>query len=1583
MVLSISVKGQKPVADFSISQTQGCAPQLIRFTDQSVNATQISWSFGNGSSSTDKNPGSIYTNPGEYTITLIAINAEGSDTLRKKINIFPKPAVDFSVNDSSGCFPFNARFTDLTSTGGSPAASWLWDFGDGSTSKEKNPVHTYRIDNQFNVTLKVTSQAGCVGSLTKNKFVDIENGITASYSFVFAESCKPPVNLNFFNTSQGPGNLSYKWTFGDGTAPSSEKDPTHLFSKAGGYPVYLIVSSDKGCSDSTVRVIAVQGGNYNTKIEAPDTVCKGQLVTFKNTSEPIAPDSSFWHFSDGEIVSGKSAQKNYTATGIYTVTLVNRFGDCTDSLKKKVVVVASPSASFTSTDTAGCATPFTAAFVNTSTNGVTWKWDFGDGTSSVAASPSKSYTKEGVYSISLTATNQWGCSTTSTQKDLIRVYAPKIRILNLPDSGCAPLTVAPKAIADAPDGVASWKWTMDGTTYDLEKPTHTFLKEGIFPVSVTVTSKGGCSSTVTLAEAVKTGTRPTAAFVVNSSLVCTSDTVAFSDRTTGNVTGWKWIFGDGFGGSKSQNPRYQYQDTGVFSVTLISFQNGCSDTLERKRLIEVKGPVARFSTEMSCTEKLKVSFTDQSKNVAKLTWNYGDGSPTSNIQNPVYQYATPGKYKVILTAEKDGCSVERFKEIDIIDIKASILNTNGPFCRSAEIPVSANADSSLIKEYLWDAGTGVFTAGSRHTKLRFDSNKVYTVQLAIKDLNGCMDTTSKIFSTEGPFANFASLKPTGCMGTLISFSDSSRTDGQHRIISRIWNFGDNNSVTGNDTTISHTYSKTGAFTISLEVKDEVGCTDRLEKTDYVMQSDPSVYFEALDTVSCPGKTIPFISQTSGSGLQLTWDFGNRATADKRNPVAQFDSVGMYDIKLFVTDRYGCTDSLVRSNYIRIDTPHAQLFADRTVISCPPLIAHFENRSTFYKSVMWYFGDGDRSILDTPTHLYNSPGVYQAKLVAKSPGGCTDTAWQTIQIKGPSGKLEVDKTSGCLPSTFRFTMSATNTDSVFWDFGDRTPIDVSWEKVREHTYTDTTGDLLPKILLQDSSGCRVAVTTERALRVIGIQPAFQADKKAVCDDEQISFIDLSRTNGQIEKILWDFGDGQTGSGSLARHSYAMTGTYNVKIKIITELGCTDSLTLPQYIRSVATPVAYIEAEDTLCAGRSIQFNGYTKTPDPSVKWAWNFANGQTANTASPNRQLFIQPGQYNIQLLVENEIGCKDTVYKDITVHPIPKVDAGVDSAICHGTSIILRSSGAARYIWKAEDATLSCLQCPSPTATPVKPVNYYQVTGISADGCQAADSVRITVIPPTRILASENDTICIGQGVTLYASGVEKYQWRPSTGLSDPNSATPVARPKVTTTYYVNGSDSKACSVTEDTVTIFVSDYPYYFAGRDTTILSGYSFTVNPTFSTDISTIRWSPSAGLSCTDCLKPIVSPKDKTTYQITVRNDNGCESTSNFTVTVNCNQENIFIPNTFSPNGDGMNEVFYIRGAGLTRIRSIQIYNRWGQQVFWKYDVRANEASAGWDGTFKGIQAKSDVYVYVAQVECENKTVMTVKGDVMLVR
>ncbi|MBK5270901.1 MAG: PKD domain-containing protein, partial [Bacteroidia bacterium] len=140
------VYGQSPVANFTGSPLAGCSPIIINFQDLSTgNATSWNWDFGNGNTSTLKNPVASYFTPGTYTITLTATNANGSDTLTRSqyISVYEPPTVSFTVNKTTGCFPLAVQFTDASSAGaGNNNVSWLWDFGNGSTSTQQNPLAT-------------------------------------------------------------------------------------------------------------------------------------------------------------------------------------------------------------------------------------------------------------------------------------------------------------------------------------------------------------------------------------------------------------------------------------------------------------------------------------------------------------------------------------------------------------------------------------------------------------------------------------------------------------------------------------------------------------------------------------------------------------------------------------------------------------------------------------------------------------------------------------------------------------------------------------------------------------------------------------------------------------------------------------------------------------------------------------------------------------------------------------------------------------------------------------------------------------------------------------------------------------------------------------------------------------------------------------------------------------------------------------------------------------------------------------------------------------------------------------------------
>ena len=299
-LLSTEIFAQKPIAAFSATPSEGCAPLFVRFIQQSANnPTNYYWDLGNGLTSTIANPSTTYTNPGIYTVKLIVKNILGSDSIIKTnyIVVNPNPIADFITNDTIGCFPLASRFTDLSSISSGSINAWSWDFGDGILSSQQNPIHEYRLSNIFNVTLKVTSQKGCIGVLSKKAIIDVTPGVVADFTNTFANACKPPTSIEFTNQSTGPGTLKYTWRFGDGNQ-NNTRDAIHSFAKAGSFSVSLLATSSEGCTDSITKEIIIPDIKINTIINAPDSGCVNSDLKISGSSTPIA-DNSNWIFGDG------------------------------------------------------------------------------------------------------------------------------------------------------------------------------------------------------------------------------------------------------------------------------------------------------------------------------------------------------------------------------------------------------------------------------------------------------------------------------------------------------------------------------------------------------------------------------------------------------------------------------------------------------------------------------------------------------------------------------------------------------------------------------------------------------------------------------------------------------------------------------------------------------------------------------------------------------------------------------------------------------------------------------------------------------------------------------------------------------------------------------------------------------------------------------------------------------------------------------------------------------------------------------------------------------------------------------------
>jgi gliding motility-associated-like protein len=853
------------------------------------------------------------------------------------------------------------------------------------------------------------------------------------------------------------------------------------------------------------------------------------------------------------------------------------------------------------------------------------------------------------------------------------------------------------------------------------------------------------------------------------------------------------------------------------------------------------------------------------------------------------------------------------------------------------------------------------------------------VKLVVTDLNGCKDSTLRDINVYGPVASFTVVPQLQCTNQNVVFNSTSTTDGTHPITNYLWRFGDGNSINGNNAIVQNAYANPSSYLPKLIVTDSYGCVDSTLGGVVVDIIESRLGFTVTDSLSCPGGVIQFNNTSAGNNLSYTWDFGDGGSATVPNPQHSYAAPGVYTVKLIGRESIGCLDSLIKTRYITVDNPVADFTVSDTFTICPPLQVQFSNRSTYFRSLVWDFGDGNTSTNENPSYSYAIPGTYNISLTVTSPGGCTDVKTGVIKVlSNTSGSLTYSPLSGCFPVTSNFIVSANNRVQYLWDFGDGNTLFTS-DSTLPYKY-EFPGFYVPKVILQDEEGCLTPLIGRDTIKIFGAKAEFGLDKTVLCNNGTIQFRDSSITSDIISNITWNFGDGNSVSGiKNPVHTYTATGAYTVRLTVSTLNNCTNSK--DTVVKVVPSPQVNISGNLAYCAPASINLNGNWLNPDTSsMNWAWKI-DTVVARTQNLTSLILNNPNTYTTWFVATNSSGCADSSSAVITVNQVPSVDAGKDSTICLGNSLVLLPSGANNYLWTPA-INLSCTNCENPSASPTDKIKYY-VTGTSLENCSNTDSVTITVLKPFTITATGNDTICINQSVQLNARTADSYLWTPSTGLSNASIANPVASPLVTTTYTVTGFDQYRCFSSSADVTITVYEPPVINAGRDTTINAGSSAQLLPTLSGSISSLLWTPATGLSCTTCPNPVATPLKTTTYRLTARNPGVCISTDEVTVVVLCDKNKIFIPNAFTPNGDNLNDLFYISGTGITSVKSFRIYDRWGNKVFERTNFDANDPAFGWNGIYKSQEVAPGVFNYIAEIACSDGSTIPVQGNVTVIR
>ena len=788
----IIVIANPPVADFSADVEEGCATLTVQFNSNASNNTDdFLWTFEGGSPATsgEENPLVVFEDGGDWDVTMTVINETGDDVLQMTdfINVIGQPLSDFSYNINGN----EVEFTNFSDYG----ETYIWTFGDGSSSTEEEPTHTYTADGTFTVILTVDNECGSNSTST-----EIIISLAPIPSFTISgdsEGCAP-LTVNYQNTSSNSPD-TYAWEFEGGSpATSTDADPEVSYTASGMYDVTLTVTNVNGSNTETFTDYITINDLPNAAFIADED---GLIVTF--TDQSSGADSYAWAFGDGNTSTEANPTHTYGAEGVYTVTLETT-NECGTTSEEITINNYTPvSALFTSVITSGCA-DLEIEFTDQSSANVTeWSWTFEGGTPATSnlQNPVVSYVSAGQYDVVLTVSHPES-SETITLENFIAVSDVPVTSFeyfdNLFDVDFTNTTV---------EGTTySWDFG-DGTTSSEESPSHTYADEGMYSVVLSATNECG---TTTANQSVEINALPTAAFNANSATGCGPLMVEFNNASSSNVTVWSWTFDGGTPAtSTEENPTVTYAISGSFPVSLtVTSPAGMDESTIENFVVVLAEPIAEIDATTSGNE---VTATNTGTGADIITWTVGGETFTTDILE--YEFEANGTYIIEMTAENE-CGTSTTSTMITIDVfpQASFDNLPYVVCVSESVSLVDNSTNADTKTWTMPNGNPS-TSTDNNPIVVYDATGSYDITLMVSNIYGTSTETfaGAITVIDLPTASFDGTQNESTVN-FMSTSTGATTYS--------WDFGDGN--TSNEENPNHTYGSNGTYEVILTVSNQCG-----------------------------------------------------------------------------------------------------------------------------------------------------------------------------------------------------------------------------------------------------------------------------------------------------------------------------------------------------------------------------------------------------------------------------------------------------------------------------------------------------------------------------------------------------------------------------------------------------------------------------------------------------------------------------------------------------------------------------------------------------------------------------------------
>ena len=896
-----------------------------------------------------------------------------------------------------------------------------------------------------------------------------------------------------------------------------------------------------------------------------------------------------------------------------------------------------------------------------------------------------------------------------------------------------------------------------------------------------------------------------------------------------------------------------------------------------------------------------------------------------------------------------------------------------------------------VQTFNWTFPGGVTANGQNQVRLL--SPGINDVRLSVVTADGCAsDTLKQITVYDKPPAEFRVNPSQLCVGTSFTLVDTS--SASIAVNSWYWDFGNGviQTVTTGPT-ITYTYPVAGTYTIKHVTKSSATCvSDTVTRTVTVFHKPTVNFTNNASGCLSPAGVVQFTGTASTPDAQTflgyNWNFGdpnangsNPNTSTLQNPSHSYQQ-GTYTIKFWATTINGCVDTSIQLLTFNLKPAITYTALNAVCENAPAFSIASANVTNGVTGTGVYSGPGTTTAGQFNPALAGY-GTHTIKYVFTSAAGCADSVTQTILVHARPRTNFTIPAGGCLPVgglvTFTNTTNIPDGQGVtwLWNFGDPNANgsnpNTSTLQNPSHNYGDGTYSI--KLEATTANGCYKDTTIQATLRV---KPSLSyTTLNAVCENAPaFSIASATVTNGVTGTGVYS-GPGTSATGQFDPGA-AGPGTHAITYTYTSSGGCVATITSTIQVYPRPTSTFTLSGNGGVCLGQPITITPTATVSSGSITtWSWDLGNSQTpVNTnGNPFNVNYTPAGSYTVQLTTTSNNGCISLVTtRPVTINALPVADFALPTtAVCMpggATNFTNQSSiaggGTLSYQWSFGDGNTSTQTNPSNVYASI---GNYPVTLVvtSAAGCthSITKTMNNFVQKPIASFRVSPAEICQGADnqftdqSSAFTGTMQNWNWSFGDGTTS-TATNPVKRYSLPGNYNVTLTVTNTAGCVSDpfAVPVIVHLQPVIDAGINYVVQQGTQLTLRATANSPTLLFQWSPPVGLSDPTVLNPVLTAVQDQTYTLTAIGDFGCRATDQMTVKI---LKLVTVPNVFSPNGDGIHDVWNIPNLADYPGSTVEVFNRYGQQIF--YSIGYNTP---WNGTRNGQALPAGTYYYIVQLK-----------------